>query len=88
MHDVDLFDDRGAVIRDGHLVRAVHDQFVHASRTERGSNGISNSLTRIDIADQLAAAFLTFGALGQENDRTSLRCRFRWVKKLGGRDGD
>ena len=72
MHHVDLFDDRGAVIRDGHLVRTVHDQLVHAPRTERGSNGVSNSLTGIDIADQLASALLTFGSFGQQNDRTSL----------------
>ena len=94
MDHVDLLDDRGAVVRDGHLVRAVHDQLVHASRTERGANGISNSLARIDVADQLALALLTFGSIGEQDDRTSLldgrwtggetvRVNAVWVEKRG-----
>ena len=64
MNHVDPLDDRGAVIGDGHFVRAVHDQLVHAARAERGTDCVSNSLTCIDVADQLASALLTFGAFG------------------------
>jgi len=53
MDHVQQLHDGGAVVADGGLAPGVHDQLVHASRTQGRSDGINNRTACIDVGDNL-----------------------------------
>ena len=59
-------------ILQGPLTVTVHDKFVHASRTQRGRNGLGHYLACVDVADDLGLSLRSVGPLLQKDDLRGL----------------
>lgn len=68
MYNLQQFHDCSTIIGYGSLALCIHNQFVHAARTQSSAHCIHNRLAGIDVRHQLWLALRRVGAFLEEHN--------------------
>ncbi len=72
MLDVDLLEDRDAIVRDRDVAHRVDEHLVHPARAERRADGVGDRARGGDVVARRAAAAVAFGPFLKHQNRRSL----------------